>query len=268
MKLFELPRNIVKNRRLMFSLAKNDFKTKFAGSYLGIIWAFIQPVVTILVYWFVFQVGLRSPGDSGVPFVLYLTVGIVPWFFFADSLNGGASTLLEYNYLVKKVVFDIDILPVVKIISAMFVHIFFICFMTILLCLYGFYPTLYSLQIFYYMFCTFMLVLALAYLFSAIAVFFRDITQIINILILQVGIWLTPIMWNARNMLSPTLHGIFKLNPMYYIVDGFRDSFLYHRVFFIDKPWWTLYFWGVTILLYFFGTGVFKRLKVHFADVL
>ena len=66
-------------------LAKNDFKTRYAGSYFGTFWAFVQPVVTILVYWFVFSVGFRSNTDElGVPFVLYLVAGIVPWFFFSD----------------------------------------------------------------------------------------------------------------------------------------------------------------------------------------
>ena len=125
--IFSLPMDIYKNRRLVAKLAKNDFKTRYAGSYLGIVWAFIQPVITILVYWFVFSVGFRSgTGDLGVPFVLYLVAGIVPWFFFQDALMGGTNSLLEYNYLVKKVVFNISVLPVVKIISAMFVHAYFV----------------------------------------------------------------------------------------------------------------------------------------------
>ena len=71
--IVSLPAELYKNRRLVFKLAKNDFKTKYAGSYLGIVWAFVQPIVTILVYWFVFSVGFRSgTGDLGVPFVLYL----------------------------------------------------------------------------------------------------------------------------------------------------------------------------------------------------
>ena len=193
--IFSLPMDIYKNRRLVAKLAKNDFKTRYAGSYLGIVWAFIQPVITILVYWFVFSVGFRSgTGDLGVPFVLYLVAGIVPWFFFQDALMGGTNSLLEYNYLVKKVVFNISVLPVVKIISAMFVHAFFVLFTIILYAAYGKFPDFYYLQIIYYSVCVFILVLGLSYATSAIVIFFRDLTQIINI-VLQVGVWLTPIMW-------------------------------------------------------------------------
>ena len=125
-KILALPAELYQNRKLVLSLAKNDFKTKYAGSYLGIVWAFIQPIVTILVYWFVFSVGLKAGTVSDYPFVLYLVSGIVPWFFFQDALNGGTNALIEYNYLVKKVVFKISILPIVKIISALFVHVFFV----------------------------------------------------------------------------------------------------------------------------------------------
>ena len=116
-KLLSLPIELYHNRQLILNLAKNDFKTKYAGSYLGIVWAFIQPIVTILVYWFVFSVGLKAGNAADYPFVIYLVSGIVPWFFFQDALNGGTNSLIEYNYLVKKVVFKISILPIVKIIS-------------------------------------------------------------------------------------------------------------------------------------------------------
>ena len=266
-KILALPAELYQNRKLVLSLAKNDFKTKYAGSYLGIVWAFIQPIVTILVYWFVFSVGLKAGTVSDYPFVLYLVSGIVPWFFFQDALDGGTNALIEYNYLVKKVVFKISILPIVKIISALFVHVFFVVFALILCACYGYTPSLYTLQIIYYSICTFLLVLGLVYATSAIVIFFRDLTQIISIF-LQVGVWLTPIMWDI-NMLSshPWLIKLFKLNPMYYVVTGYRDSMLGH-VGIWNHASWTIYFWVVTILLFGLGSVIFKRLKPHFADVL
>lgn len=266
-KILALPAELYQNRKLVLSLAKNDFKTKYAGSYLGIVWAFIQPIITILVYWFVFSVGLKAGTVSDYPFVLYLVSGIVPWFFFQDALNGGTNALLEYNYLVKKVVFKISILPIVKIISALFVHVFFVVFALILCACYGYTPSLYTLQIIYYSVCTFLFVLGLVYATSAIVIFFRDLTQIINIF-LQVGVWLTPIMWDVNMLAShPWLIKVFKLNPMYYVVTGYRDSMLGHVGIWHHSAW-TIYFWVVTILLFGLGSVIFKRLKPHFADVL
>ena len=98
------------SRELIFRLAKNDFKTKYAGSYFGIIWAFVQPIVTILIYVFVFGLGLKmTPQSTEYPFVLYLIAGIVPWFFFSDAWVSATNCLIEYSYLVKKMVFKISI---------------------------------------------------------------------------------------------------------------------------------------------------------------
>ena len=267
--MLSLPGDLYKNRRLVAKLAKNDFKTKYAGSYLGIIWAFIQPVVTILVYWFVFSVGFRSgTGEIGVPFVLYLVAGIVPWFFFQDALTGGTNALLQYDYLVKKVVFNISVLPVVKILSAFFVHVFFVLFTIVLYMCYGYFPDLYYLQLIYYSAGLFLLVLGICYAACAVVVFFRDLTQIISIG-LQVGIWLTPIMWIAEESLKsyPVLQKVLQLNPVYYIVSGYRDSFIMERWFW-ERPWWTVYFWCFTLLCFAAGNWVFYRLRVHFADIL
>ena len=104
---------VYESRKLIARLSVNDFKTKYAGSYFGIVWAFVQPVCTILVFWFVFEIGFRSSSVSDVPFALWLSCGMVPWFFFSDAWNGATNAFMEYNYLVKKVVFKISVLPVV-----------------------------------------------------------------------------------------------------------------------------------------------------------
>lgn len=268
----EILRDIWKNKRLVMQLARNDFKTKFAGSYLGIIWAFIQPIITVLVYWFVFEKGLKAGASVtgtgiSVPYVLWLIGGIVPWFYFSDGLSGGTNALIEYSYLVKKVVFQIDILPVVKVMSAMFVHAFFVVFSLVLFACYGFLPDLYTLQVIYYSIALFILVLGLVYLTSAIVAFFKDMMQIVMI-ILQVGIWVTPIMWNIETMqINGVLKGILKLNPLYYIVMGYRNA-LIDKIWFWENPGVTLYFWTFTIIVFMFGSSVFKKLKVHFADVM
>ncbi|MDA3733219.1 ABC transporter permease [Niameybacter massiliensis] len=256
---------LMNNKKLIWTLARNDFKTKYAGSYLGIIWAFIQPIVTVLVYWFVFQVGFKAAPVEEFPFVLWLIAGMVPWFFFNDAIMNATNSLIEYNYLVKKVVFKISVLPIVKIISALFVHLFFICFLMIMFIGYGYMPNIYFVQTLYYSLCIFALVLGISYMTSAIIIFLKDLGQIITIF-LQVGMWMTPILWDF-SIIPETYQWIFKLNPMYYIVEGYRDS-LINQVWFWERYNQTIYFWGVTISLFIVGTVMFKRLKPHFADVL
>ena len=266
---FSLPADIFANKRLIMKLAYNDFKVRYAGSYFGIFWAFVQPVITIFVYWFVFSVGFRqSTAGLNIPFVLYLVAGIVPWFFFQDCLIGGTNALLEYNYLVKKVVFNIRILPVVKLVSAGFVHGFFVLFTLVLYLLYGRFPGVYVLGLLYYSFCCFALSLGVCYITCAVVPFFRDLTQMIQIL-LQVGVWLTPIMWVADTSLAghPYIHAVLKLNPVYYIVSGYRDCLILQRPIWAS-PGWTVYFWVFALGCYCLGMVIFERLRPHFADVL
>lgn len=261
-----LVQELKNNRELIWNLSKNDFKTKYAGSYLGIVWAFVQPIVTILLYWFVFQFGLRAGSPiKDVPFILWFITGLIPWFFFQEALLNGTNCMSEYSYLVKKVVFKISILPIVKIVSAAFVHFVFIVFLFFVCFIYGFYPSQYTIQLIYYSFCTFCLALALSYITSSIVVFFRDLGQIINIF-LQIGMWMTPIMW-SYTMMPEKYQWILKLNPMYYIAEGYRDT-LINRVWFFQRYFQTVYFWIITLGLFILGTVIFKKLKPHFADVL
>lgn len=261
-----LVQDLYNSKTLIWNLAKNDFKTKYVGSYLGIIWALIQPVVTLMVYWIVFEFGLKAGSPTeGVPFMLWFSCGLIPWFFFSEAVNNATNCLFEYGYLVKKVVFKISVLPIIKIISSLFVHFVFIGFIVLLSWLYGFYPTQYMIQLSYYVFCTFFMILAISYSTSAIVLFFRDLGQIINIL-LQIGMWATPIMW-SYTIVPEKYQWIVKLNPMYYIVEGYRDTFINH-IWFFNKYFQTIYFWIITVGIFGIGALMFKKLKPHFADVL
>jgi teichoic acid transport system permease protein len=268
-----LPEKRMSNRTLVWNLAKNDIKKKFAGSYFGVVWAFVQPVITVLVYWFVFEKGLNTKASDlrtgiEIPFVLWLMAGLVPWFYFQEAMNGGTGVMVEYDYLVKKVVFRIENLPVVKMISALFTHGFFILFTLLIFVCMGYPPSLYALQVLYYSAGMILFTTGLVYASSAINVFFRDMKEVVAIL-LQIGIWVTPIMWNIETMTAIPAWAVtvLKLNPMYYVVSGYRDALINH-IGFWEHPGLTVYFWIVTALLLWLGTTVFKRLRPHFADVL
>ena len=265
-----LPVELFHSRRLIVRLSVNDFKKRYAGSYMGVVWALLQPVVTVAMYWFVFDRIMHArqeiaAADIEVPYVLFLTAGLVPWFYFQEALMNGTTALLEYNYLVKKVLFKISILPLIKIIAATFIHVFFIAVCLAVAAMYGYHPSLYTLQILYYGFCEFFLVLAICYTTCAVVVFFRDLTQIVAIA-LQLGTWATPILWDI-NGIGDQYKWIAKLNPMTYIVEGYRMS-VYGQEWFWQHFYSSTYFWIVSVSLFLFGSLVFKRSKIHFADVL
>ena len=265
-----LPAELYGARKLILRLSVNDFKKRYAGSYYGIFWALLQPVVTVLMYYFVFDRIMHAraslaASDIEVPYVLFLTAGLVPWFFFQEALMNGTTSLLEYNYLVKKVLFKISILPLIKVIAAMFIHVFFLVLAIAVAAIYGYYPSVYTLQILYYMFCEFLLVLGLSYTTCAVAVFFRDIMQILTI-ILQLGTWATPILWDI-GALDDSIKWIVKLNPMTYIVEGYRMS-IYGNEWFWQHFYSSTYFWIFSVAVFLIGSLVFKKSKIHFADVL
>lgn len=257
-------KDIFRNRKMTCSLAINDFKVRYTGSYLGILWAFIQPMCTIAVFWFVFEMGFKNGAVSDVPYALWLSCGLVPWFFFSDALNGGTGALGEYSYLVKKVVFKIEILPIVKILSALLVHLFFIIFILVLFLLNDVPMSLNIFKVPYYTFSMFIYVIGLSFITSAVVVFFKDLTPIINI-VLQFGMWLTPIMWQS-SMFPEDIVNIMKINPMFYIIEGYRGCFISTEV--APSIEQTIIFWLITTALLLIGTTLFRRLKPHFADVL
>ena len=259
-RMFIIPKELFQSRELIWKLAKNDFKKRYAGSYLGFLWALVQPVVTVVMYWIVFDKVFQTRSQlvaSGVD---------VPWFYFSEAITNGTSALLEYSYLVKKVVFNISILPIIKLIAATFIHVFFVVVLLVVAIFYGYYPNIYTIQIVYYSFCLFVLVLAMSYCTCAVVVFFRDLAQIINIG-LQVGMWATPILWNIDMLNNPKIITLFKLNPLVYIVNGYRNA-IYGDEWFFEHFYSSTYFWIFTVTLFCVGSLIFKRLKVHFADVL
>jgi ABC-type polysaccharide/polyol phosphate export permease len=264
-KLISNGTDIIRLRNLIIELAITDFKKKYLGSFLGVFWAFVQPAATILIFWFVFQVGFKSAPVDNFPFILWLVTGMTPWFFFSEALSNATGSIVENAFLVKKVVFKVGLLPLVKIVSAIMIHVFFIAVTFLLFFAYGYAADWHYLQVFYYLIATILLVLGLSLITSSLLVFVKDIGQIVGI-ILQFGFWLTPIFWSIK-ILPQKYHALLMLNPLYYIVEGYRNTFIYHRWFW-EFPYLTLYFWGFTILALLLGGILFHRLRPHFADVL
>lgn len=256
-------------RKMVAELAASDFKKRFAGSYFGVVWMFVNPVITVLIYFFIFQLGLKSvPPIPGVPYVVWLIPGIVPWFFINETIQGITNCLGEYNYLVKKVVFPVELLPVIKAGSCLIVHACFLIIMFAVFVIGGRMPMMTWIQVVYYSFAAFVLSLGVGYFTAAINVFFKDMTQIVSIC-LQFGMWLAPIMyWEGMFTADhPWMEPLFKLNPVYYIVAGYRDSMLTGNWFW-ERPMNTLYFWVATAVIFYIGLKIFTRLRPHFSDVL
>jgi ABC-type polysaccharide/polyol phosphate export permease len=256
---------LFKCRSLVYNLARRDIQSRYLGSYLNFLWAFVQPTITILLLWFVFDVGFKVPPVGKYPFILWLIAGMIPWFFFAESLGNATNSILEYSYLVKKVVFKVSVIPIIRILSALFIHLFFVVVIFFAFLAYGYSPRWCNLQIFYYLFAMIVLVVGLSWITSSLVIFVKDVGQVVA-MFLQFGFWITPILWNI-GMVPEKYQSLMKLNPVYYITEGYRNSFI-SGIWFWEYPHWTLEFWILTSVIFILGAIIFLKLRPHFADVL
>lgn len=256
---------LFRRRSLIFEMAKRDIATNHTGSMLGFFWTFVNPLIMISILWFVFSYGFKSAPKGNVPFVVWLTAGMAIWNTFSEIISGATGVIIANPHLVKKVVFPLSILPVVKLVSSLITHAIFIVLLIALILLYHITVSIFWLQALYYFFAMGVLALGVGWITSSVNIFVRDTSQIVGV-ILQFGFWATPIFWDL-GILPTNIQPILKLNPMYYIVQGYRDSFIY------AVPFWqhlqmTYYYWGVTLLVFALGAIIFLRLRPHFADVL
>lgn len=258
-------KKIINDLAFVWQFALDDFKAKYAGSSLGCVWAFLQPIITIVLYWFVFQLGFRSAPVENFPFILWLMVGLLPWFFVSDAVSNATTSMVEYSYLVKKVLFNINILPLAKVISVMLVQLVLILFAVILYASCGYYPDLFYFQIPIYLLYMIILTAGIAYLTATLYVFFKDTLQVVAIA-LQVIFWMTPVVWDF-NIMPEFVQRLLVFNPLYYVVQGYRNIFVYKQEV-LHPIGMTIYYWVIIVIILGAGLRLFCRCKKHFADVL
>jgi len=260
----EFVRHLIKNKYLIYELTKRDFQQKYQANLMGLAWSILDPLAMMLIFWLIFGLGFKGGRNMEVPFVTYLITGLAAYMFFQGTLSQATNSIKSYSFLLNKVDFRVSILPLVKIFSESVLHIIVIGVAIVILIVNGIYPDWYWLQVIYFAFATMMLLLGLSWFSSSVNLFFPDISNIINIF-LRFFFYLTPIFWTPDIMPKKYLI-ILKLNPMYYIVCGYRDSLLFGRPFWAEWEL-TIYFWAVTFVCLLLGVTVFSKLKPHFADV-
>lgn len=263
--MLELLKSLILHRKVVWTLAKNDIKSRYLGSSLGALWIFVLPLINLFIMWFAFEHGLKARPQGGAPFILWLITGMFPWTFFADAVSSSTNSVIEKSFLVKKIVFNVELLPFIKIVASSVLFAFLSLVMVIVFLVYRYLPDIYWLQIPYYMICLLALIMSLSWLTSAIVVFYRDLGQLIAIA-LQIGFWVTPIFWSSAQ-LPAHLRFVTFLNPVSYIVTGYRQS-LIDKVWFWEFPAQGLFFWCFIFFFSTLGLVVFNKLRPHFADVL
>lgn len=250
----------------MMAMARMMLRKRYSGSVLGVIWALIKPTFYFFIYWFVMTIGIRgSRTIEGTSYAMWMIPGITAWFFLSDVLTRGGSAILNNKHLVTKLVYPIDTIPVSEVLSLFFVHLAMLGIAIAIFILSGYGIGIYLLQLPYYILCSLLLSLTIAFLLSALTAVSKDIKHLINSFMTGF-FWLTPVLWSMTNIVSP-LRQIILINPLAYVVLGYRDSFVSHTWFF-QKGAYALYFWAVLVVLTLFAALVHSKLRHEYADVL
>ncbi len=262
----EFIREIVKNRKLIFQLGKNDFKNKFANTSLGAIWGFVQPFIFILTYAIVFQFIIKTGYTSDVPYVVWFIPGIAMWMFTNESILSASGSIRAYSYLVKKVIFPVDIIPLITLVSSSFVNLFLIVISIIICVFMGYLPNI--LLLLYILISAYCFIISFTRLTSAISTLVPDFLQLLNVL-MQLLFWFSPIIWNLGMISDYEILGkIMKCNPITYLIEGIRACYT-DSSFLVHFGWgYTIVFWVIVLILFLWGNNIFKRAKKDFPDVL
>lgn len=263
--------NIIKEhiqyRQQILKLAKADLAKTYRGAALGWSWAIIKPAVTIFVYWFAFSIGLRvGKNVSEYPFFLWLIVGIVPWFYMSDMLTQGTAALRKYSYLVTKMKFPISTIPTFVSISKLIIHIILMLIVIVIFALFGYFPDIYMLQVVFYIILMFAFFTVWGLFSSLIAAMSKDFLNLVKSFVTAI-FWLSGILWDANSITIPWLKKFLMLNPVTFLVNGFRNCFI-DKIWFWEQPKRLIYFVISFSIMLILALWAYKKIRKEVADVL
>ena len=248
-------------RDMIYSLVRRELRGRYKGSVLGFLWTYINPLCQVIVYSIVFSVIFRVNIEK---FYLYLIIGMMPWTFFNTCVQGGATCIRAQSDMVQKIYFPREVIPISYVTSA-FVNMllsFIIVFLAVLVSGFGFnLKALVFLPII--MIFEYFLALGIALIASSITVYFRDMEQILSV-IMMAWIYVTPIMYNM-DFVPEQYRSLLVLNPMTPIVEVYHQI-LYYRI--MPTPNFLLLAGVTSIIVFIIGAIVFARLDRNFAEEL
>lgn len=265
----EIIKDHVQYGQQIFKLAKADLVKTYRGAALGWAWAIIKPAVTIFVYWFTFQIGIRGIGKEveGFPYFLWLISGVIPWFYMSDMITGGTECIRKYSYLVTKMKFPISTIPTFFSISKFMVHLALLVIMILIFIIMGYPPDIYLLQLPIYMLLSFMFFTVFSLFSSLLACMSKDFSNLVKSLVTAV-FWLSGIIWNINTLKDiPWLKSLLKINPVTYLVEGYRNCFI-HKTWIWESPKTLIAFLIILLVMIFAAIWIYRRLRKEIPDVL
>ena len=252
-------KNLYNYRQLLKSNVQKEIRGKYKGSFLGVLWSFVNPLLQVLVYAIVFPFILKNTQEN---YVVFLIIGVLPWTWFVTSISQGTFCILANAGIVKKVYFPREILPISVVTSGLIN--FLISCIIILIFLFGsgigispyiiFVPIIILIQ--------YILSLGILLITCSINVYIRDAEYIINFLI-NMLFYATPILYSPEIFNGSAIGWLFKINPLAVIITGYRDTLFYQTMPNLSSIFIVFIF---SIIVFFIGMAVFRKLEKGFAE--
>ena len=250
-------------RGLIQSLVARDLKARYRGSVLGFFWSFVNPLLLLLVYSFVFSTVMKNTTAGIQPYALFMFCGILPWTWFSASLSEATNSLISGGNLIKKVLFPAEILPIVSVLANM-VN-FFLGLLILVPGLIYFHKLHLSFDLLWFpvtVLVQLVFTLALGLILSALTVHFRDIRDLLfNVLTLW--FFATPIIYSWQQDNVRKYKHLFDLNPFTHLAISYQETLFYGPV----GHWkWLLALGVASVGLFLAGYWLFDRLRDSFAE--
>ena len=251
-------KNLYNYRELLKSNVKKEIRGKYKGSFLGVLWSFLNPLLQVLVYAIVFPYIMRIKTEN---YLQYLIVGIIPWTFFITVINQGMIAVRTNAGIIKKVYFPREILPISVALSGL-VNFFISCIIILLFCIFGgvgvswhlvLLPVLAIIQFFF--------TLGIVFALSAINIYIKDVEYLVQFFI-NMLFYATPILYSTT-LFPEKIRWILYANPLTELIESYRDIFMYHQ---LPGLFSFLYLIGITTAVFFIGLTIFRKLEKGFAE--
>ncbi len=264
-------RTILKEHRdfknQIFKLSRSELIKTYKGAALGPLWAVIKPAITIFVYWFAFQIGLRANRSiEGIPFFLFLMTGMIPWFFMHDAILDGSACFRKKKAFITKMSFPVSTIPTYTLLSNLYIHLLLCVLMYAVLLISGVSPSIYNLQFFFYMPIMYVCFLFLSWILAPLSAVSRDFQNLVKAIITAL-FWLSGIIWDPFSLSNDLLRRVVTATPITYFANGYRNAFLFEKWFFMTRyETFCCLIWIVGFLIV--GVYTYKRARRVIPDVL
>ncbi len=249
----------------IYSISKYELLADMRDSKLGLFWNFANPFIQVLTYWFVFGLVWNKKDVGGITYIYWMLGGMVVWFFISPCITNGCNAIFSKVNVITKMKFPVSILPATVVLKELFNHFCLMIILFVVFLLGGIYPSIHWLGLIYYLLCAIIFSISLSMTTSVLNMLARDTRKLV-LACMRLLLYLTPILWDIKS-LPKFLHPIMMANPIYYIVQGYRDCFFFHRGFlYYGKS--MICFWVITFVLFAFGSYMMYKFKHKFIDMI